>query len=128
MQFFDYIKILYQKNKIEIDINTSLCITITKWLSYDKDNLPFLKKIIPFFYYIEPLHYFYLLFFNIPKKQYVPLLKKIERTNKKKDNLLCTRIQETLQWTKKELEFNMSILEQVILNNSKFWKEELGVK
>ena len=128
MNFSDYIKTIYQKNRGDISIDSSFCITLTKWLGYNKDNLPYLKKIVPYFYYLEPKHYFYLLYFNIPKKDKDYWTRKIVKYLLKKDNPLVVRIQEVLQWSNKELKENMNILEKVILINKKYWKEELGVK
>ncbi|KKL91264.1 hypothetical protein LCGC14_1896460 [marine sediment metagenome] len=126
--FFDIIRVIYQKRRGSIEATTSFNIIYTKWLGYDKDNLPYLKKIVPYFYYLEPNHYFYLLYFNIPRKMDVPNLRKITKPTKKKDNPLVVRIQEVLQWSNREVKENMNILEKVILINKKYWKEELGVK
>ena len=128
MNFKDLIDTIYQKKRGDIDTSTSYNITLTKWLGYDKDNLSCLTKIVPYFYYLQPSHYFYLLYFNIPKKSRSPWLGKIEKPSKKKDDSLLLNIQETLGWSDREVEENMSILEKVIMINKKDWKTKLGVK
>ena len=127
MKFYDYINTIYQKRKGSIEASIPLNITLTKWLGYDKDNLKCLTKIVPYFYYLEPNQYFYLLYFNIPKKMRIPFLRKVTKSTKKKDNKLVVRLQETLGWSNKEMKENMIILDKVILTDKKIWKEKLGV-
>ena len=126
--FFDILKSIYTKKQIEIVPDTNLLITLNKWLSYDKDNVLPLKKILSFFYYLTPQHYFDLLFFNIPQKQTVPFLKKIIEIEKPEKDILLERIKYIFDWSNRELEFNRNILLKQIETNRKFWETELGIK
>jgi len=125
---FEIIKKIYLKEDISDigNIDTSLCLTISKYLSYDLDNLPFLKKIVLYIFNISANNYLYLLWMGIPKKSKVPFLRKIDKIEPKKDELY-KEIQSVLEWSQRELDFNKGILDRVISKNRKFWEKELGV-
>ncbi|KKL86051.1 hypothetical protein LCGC14_1948630, partial [marine sediment metagenome] len=67
MNFFDIIKTIYTKGKIDFKIDNSLNYTLTKWLSYDKNNLQALKKVAGYAGRIGAREYFTLLFLGLPK-------------------------------------------------------------
>jgi hypothetical protein len=125
---FEIIRKIYLKEDISDIDNTdvSLCLTVSKYLSYDSDNLPFLKKIVIYIFNISAENYLYLLWLGIPKKSKVPFLRKIDKIEQKKDKLY-EEIQSVLEWSEKELEFNKGILDRVISKNRKFWEKELGI-
>ena len=125
--FYAIINMLYNKKKIAINPDTSLNLTLSKWLSYDKNNLACLKKILKYQFSISAKHYFYLLFFNIPKKFKAPFLKKITK-EKPKENKLLDKIQYVLGWSKKDILKSREVLNLTILTDKKYWKKELGVK
>ena len=111
---FDIIKAIYHKNPINLkEININLCILLNKYLSLDKDNTEIIKNLLPYLFYINPIHYFFLLFVNIPKKTYIPFLKKIE----KKEEILPKYVDKLcyiMNWSKKEYMFNKCILDKQI--------------
>lgn len=126
---FEDIKVIYTKSKDFFppkDRETYQNISITKWLSYDEDNLSILSKLIPYMWLVSPETYFMLLYFNIPKKEKVPFLHKIHK-EEKEDNKLFNKIKEVLGWSDKELKLYFSTLEKSI-KNVKYWKTQLGVK
>ena len=125
---FELIRKIYQKEDISdiTNIDTSMCIIISKYLSYDKDNLPILKKLVHFIFYIEGINYIYLLWLSIPKKDRVPFLKKIDKKEEKKIKLY-EEIKEVLEWSERELQFNKSILDKVIMPYKKYWEKEFGI-
>lgn len=129
MNFFDSIKCIYEKKKslVPESIDRLLCITLNKWLTFDKDNLETVRKVIDYVFYIEPKHYFYLLYLSIPHKYKTPFLKKIDK-NKPSEDKLIAKIQYVTKWSDKELRFNMPILKKNVLNEPKYWKSQLGVK
>jgi len=127
MNFYDIINMLYTKKKIDINPDTSLNLTLSKWLSYDKLNLLTLKKILKYQFSISAKHYFYLLFFNITKKFKAPFLKKITK-EKPKENKLLDKIQYVLGWSKKDILKSREVLNLTILTDKKYWKKELGIK
>lgn len=100
-------------------------VSLCKWLSFDKDNLQVLRRLLPYIFWIEPTHFYYLLFFNIPQKSRVPFLKKIEKEETTKDKLL-EKIKYILGWSSKELSYNKAELERLLVNR-KHWEKELGV-
>ena len=127
MNFFDLITNIYQKNKLTDKVNDGILISINKWLSFDKDNLLPIQKILKYLFYIEPLHFYYLLFFNIPKKFKVPFLRKAKKTEEKEDELV-RKIQDFLGWSDRELRLNRKLLELTILKNRRYWGKEFGLE
>jgi len=123
--FFDVIKSIYRKDKIDVNMDDMPIVSLCKWLSFDKDNLQVLRRLLPYIFWIEPTHFYYLLFFNIPQKSRVPFLKKIEKEETTKDKLL-EKIKYILGWSSKELSYNKAELERLLVNR-KHWEKELGV-
>ena len=64
MSLYDTYKTIYQKTKLTEEVNNGTLIVLNKWLSQNKDNLYVLKKLLSCLFYIEPIHYYYLLYFN----------------------------------------------------------------
>lgn len=126
MNFFDTIRNLYTKNKSIQELNNGILITINKWLSFDKDNIEPIKKTLKYLFFIEPKHYYYLLFFNIPRRTNIPFLKKPKTIDEKTDKLL-TKIKEYLGWSNREVKFNYKVLELTVLKNKKYWTKEFGL-
>ena len=127
MNLFNIYKAIYQKTIQPEPVNNGILIVLNKWLSQDKDNLLVLRKIIKYLFYIEPLHYYYLLFFNIPRKYEAPYVKKIVSLEEQEPELV-KKIQYELGWSTKELSYNQSILEKTVFKNSKYWREQLGLE
>jgi len=127
MNFYEIIKAIYKKEVLVIDkIDVTLCIILTNILKLDRNNLPNLKKIIQYLFFIEPKRYIMLLFVGIPKNSYPPFLKKVEKQKPEKNDLLLMKIQYILNWSTRELNRNKLLLDKVIDRN--LWKNELGVK
>ncbi len=126
-KFFDFYSAIYKKQKIQIEFKDwHWCITLNKWLGFDKDNVQSIKKLLPYMFYVEPKHYYYLLFFNIRKKYNVPFHKKIVKV-KEKDDKLRDKICYILGWSKRVYDLQKPILDKVINSNKSYWKKELGV-
>lgn len=128
MTLYDIIRSIYTKTTLNIDIDTGLTIVLNKWLSYDKDNVQHIKKILSYFYYLTPQNYFDLLFFNIPQKSVPPFLKKIEKSEPEKEDKILNRIKDILDWSQRELNFNRDLLLKQINTDRKYWEVELGLK
>jgi len=126
MNLFTFLDQIYQKKKDSVVTDMSTNIVLTKWLSFDASNLKTLKKILTYLFYIEPLHYYYLLYFNIVKKNKTPFLNKSTKIEIKDDKLL-NKIQYIMGWSNRELSYNMEILTKCILIDRKRWNRELGV-
>ena len=125
MNFFDIIKSIYSKNSYTYEIDNGLIITISKWLSFDRKNLTILTNLLQYQMYINPKHFYYLLFFSIPRGR-PPFLKKIAKVDIK-ENIVYEKIQYVLQWSKRELSRNIVVLDKVIKPKLKYWKTQLGV-
>lgn len=126
INYFDVLKTIYTKQKLEIVDDLGFLISLVKTLSKDTKNLKVLKKLEPYLFYIEPKHFFYLLYFSIRQQNFVPKLIKTEKKDDK-ENKLYDRIQHIFGWSNRELKANAIILDKVI-TDKKFWNEELGVK
>ena len=127
MNFFDIIKAIYLKNKKQPDdLNNGLIMVIKKWMSADKDTILPIRSILPYLFYIEPIHFYYLLYFNIPKKHRVPFLKKID-SKKKDENALVKHFQYIFGWSNRELAWNRSTLDYTVLKDKAYWKKEFGL-
>lgn len=123
--YLDLLNSIYTKEKKAVNYDIGISIALTKTLAKDKDNLEAIKKCVPFLFYLSPLHYFYMLYFNIPKKTYIPKMLKIEN-EEITENKLYSKIQYVLGWTNRELKLNEKILDRVIEQET--WKKELAVK
>ena len=123
--FYDYLKSVYTKQKIDTtEIDLPLCIALTRWLSFDTDTIYYLKYIVPFLFYVEPIHYYYLLYGIIPYRRKAPYIKKIDKVKDEKVESVLLEIQKYFCWSDKELKLN----EPFLLKDKKLWKKELAVK
>lgn len=125
---FEAITAIYKKDPKEIEVNVSMVLTITKWLSYNCDNLEILQGIFPFIFYISPQHYYYILWLNIPEKSKVPYLKKYLEDKEETESELVKKIQRILGWSNRELLLHKKIINDVILKDGEKWKERMGIK
>jgi len=124
-KFYDYLKSIYTKEKIDTsEITMSLVIALTKWMSADTGSLYYLKHAVPFLFYLEPVHYYYLLCAIIPRRRYAPYFKKIDKKENKKEIQVLLEIQKYFGWSDKELELSKKYL----IKNKKYWKKEFGLK
>ena len=126
MNIFSIINSIYKKEQLIIDkIDIGLCIALTNILKLNKNNLIYLKKIISYMFYVEPLRYLMLLFIFIPQNKYPPFIKGIEKI-KDKEDLLYNKIAYLYDWGNKELNLQKPILDKVI--DRSYWSNQLGVK
>jgi hypothetical protein len=126
VNIFEVIKSIYLKTPLELESNVSLNITISKFLSYDKDNLKHLKEIVPFIFDVEPNTYLNILWLSIPYKSKVPFLKNVSQIKVKEEELFQV-IADFLEWSPKELELNRDELIKKILPRKEYWKKEMGI-
>jgi len=134
MNFLETIKCLYHKTPIpsDLEFNTQLNITLNKWLGFDRNNIMKIKSIMPYMFYIEPKHYFYLLFLSIPESYDIPFFRKgfsarMKAIEEEKSSKLLDKIKYVMGWSEKELRYNKYILENTVQKDEKYWKKELGV-
>jgi hypothetical protein len=121
---YELLKTIYLKHIYAINTDLSMNIALTTVLSKQKNNLTFLNNIVQYLYYINPIHYFYLLYFCIPQSSYVPKSLKINKIEEK-ENKVYNRIKQLFNWSDRELELNKTILNKTIDN--KFWKKEFNL-
>lgn len=121
--YFELLKTIYTKERLAIAESNSDCIALTKTLAKDQSNLKELKSIVKYLFLISPESYFYLLYFFIPKKPFVPKSLKIEKVEVKESKLL-NRIKEILDWSDREFEFNRNFIK---VKDESYWEKELGI-
>jgi len=127
-EFYDRINSVYTKRKVPvISLETIDIITLNKWLSYDRDNVQVLRSLLDYMFYVEPLHYYYLLFFNIGHKGRPPFLTKIEKDKTKENTVLVDKILYVTGWSNAEFKKYEPLLEATVFSNKKYWKEQLGI-
>lgn len=124
---FEAITAIYKKDPKDIEVNTSIMFTISKWLSFDKDNLQVLKEIVPFIFYLSPKHYYYIAWLNIPAKSKVPFLKKYEEVKEPEKTELEQKMQSVLGWSNQEFFYNKKAIDNLISKDKKLWMERLGI-
>ena len=126
MDAFELINSIYKKEPMNVNgLDSKIGILLNMWLRLNPKNLPALKRVFPFLYYITPQHYLILLFLLIPYTSYPPrfkFIKKSEKENNSLDNKLCY----VLGWSKHELEVHRPLLNKVL--DREYWKTELAVK
>jgi hypothetical protein len=127
MNYLNVLKTIYTKEKVDTINENWEATAITKTLVKDTNNLSAIKKIISFLYYIKPLHYFYLLYFNIGKKNFVPRFPKIEKESKKEQDDFEKFVLEYLGWDYNNLKYSTKLFNNIVLKNKKQWKEMLGI-
>lgn len=125
MNYLDLLKTVYTKQKLEETNDLGMCIALTKTLSKDKDNLPALKQVIDYLFYVEPIHYFYLLYFYIPQKSFIPRTIKFDKEKKEKDEF-SELVQRILEFSDTEMQIHKEEINSII-ENKKEWKKILGV-
>jgi len=126
--FVERLNAIYTKKKINIpQLEHFELIPLIKWLSLERDNLPYLAHLLDYRWNIDTKHFFYLLFFWIPRKAKAPYHRKIEKFDEKTNKLL-DKIKYVNSWSTKELQQNLGILEKVVLTNVKYWESQLAVK
>jgi len=123
---FNLVRALYRKQGNSQLIDTGLIITLNKWLSFDKENLAILKQFLQYLFWIDPIHYFYLLYFKLPYK-WECFIDKVdaEKLEEPEDELL-DKIQYIMGWSKRELNYNVPLL-NIILKDRKHWNKEFGI-
>jgi hypothetical protein len=125
MDLFGLIRTIYEKKGLEEEVSTTDIVLLNRWLSFDRWNIGRVRKVMKYLFFVEPIHYFYLLYFNMPQVGRAPFLKSYKKEKDKEDKVF-NKIAYTLDWSNKEFELNKNILNKVI--DKKYWKKELGVK
>jgi hypothetical protein len=108
-----------------VQIDTTNCIVLNKWLGFDPRNLKTIEYLIDYLWWIEPEHYYYLLYYWIPKSTIPKFIKKVEAVDTDK---LHEKICRCLNWSEREFAYNKSILNHTIKTNPEYWKSEFGLK
>lgn len=127
MNYLDVLKTIYTKQRLAVVDDIGLCISLTRTLAKDQDNLPVIKEISSYLFYIKPVHYFYLLYIMIPKKSYIPRLPKYEKVESI-DEPILNSVKEILQWSDREFLLHRDLLETIFLQDKKFWETELSIE
>jgi hypothetical protein len=127
MNPFDYVRSVYTKDgKFKEVDEVWVNIYLNKCLVQDKDNADILARVADYTFYLEPTHYFYLLYILIPKKFNFNVMKTPKKTEEDEDQLEA-KIRAVLGYSRKEFELNRKQIESTILKDKEYWNAELGV-
>lgn len=112
---FELIKNLYFKQGIfkDLIISHSDLVVLFSILSRDKSISYIIKEHLKYLFFIEPKKIFISLYFNIPKKNYLPKFGKVNKKKIKIDKVLKA-LAEVFNWSNKELTNYESLLNKVI--------------
>jgi len=127
MNIFDYLRSIYKKTKIDFNGNLGDSIVISRYLSYDENNLKELKPLLKYLFYIDPIHYYYLLFFNISKK-YMPYIRPFKKQKGRKEDMIMNKLKEYFKWRERDMEVNNIILKDLVKKERKKLKIFFGIK
>jgi hypothetical protein len=119
---FDLIKNIFTKNLLDVEVTIGDSISLSKWISLDIGSIKYVRKVSKYIF-ITPVHFYYLLYFIIPKGR-TPFLKKIEKVSIK-NNDLFEKTKYLFDWSSKELSYNKFVLNTL---DKSYWNKELGIK
>ena len=125
MNPFDLLKAIYTKTPVNLDgievwVNIQLC----KWLASNKNVTHIVAELVPYMFYIEPKHFYYMLWLTIPKQAMIYPPKKSDKDLT--EDLLLAKVQEILGWSERDVQMNRSVLD-LVLKDKAYWAEQLGV-
>ena len=129
MNIFNFLYTKKGFNIRSIKVDASLNIIMSKWITRDKSNIENVSDIYKdYIFSIDPLHYFYLLFFSIPQKLSAPYLPKIKKGKKKELNVFELEVKRILGWSNNEWKIHKNLIDKLITKDKKKWKTEFGMK
>ena len=125
MNPFELLKALFTKSKPNVQgLELGINIVINQWLSLMPEQARKVATLVDYFFYINPIHYYYLLYFNVQGRMNFVKKPKSEDIS---DNLLLLKVQTITRWTDREMYLNSAVLKETILKNESYWKQQLGV-
>lgn len=126
MNPLDLVKSICSKTKTDIDkIDVGICLTLNKWLAFNKSYVGIIRDLLQYTFYIQPQHYYYLLYLHIPASYGIP--KFIKKPAEEKEDKFYERFKYIMNWSSREFALNYRIFEQTILPERKQWEKQLGV-
>jgi len=125
MDLFKTLNAIYTKQKLAINtVEKKEVIGLFRWLAMDLDNLPILKRINQYLFYLSPENLLILLYFSIPQRYKAPYMKYTKKVEKPEIGVLYAKIQGYFGWSQRELELNEKYLNRLDI---KFWNKVFGV-
>lgn len=123
---FDYklLNSLYYKKEIPTEITSEELVIILFYLAQDKNMSYILKNTLTYFFVIEPLHFYKLLYYSIPKQNKIPFFKKIEKIVISED-ITMNELIKFFNWNKRDIQLIEPILNKVLDKN--IINKELGI-
>jgi hypothetical protein len=121
------LKSLYEKTQPDIpyDLDMWVGITMTKMLSQNPAVAAIVSRCSPYMFWLSPRHYYYLLWFTIPRQRCI--YHKLPDKSTPIDTQLAKKVQYILGWSNAELRKSMTVIEQTIYQNEQYWCNQLGV-
>ena len=126
MNPYELLKALFGKTRPNVDnLELGINIVLNQWLSLMPDQARKVAPLVDYFFYINPTHYYYLLYFNIQGRLNFVRKPKSEDMSQ---NLLLEKVRYILGWTDREMMLNRQVLKETILKDEAYWKNQLGIK
>ena len=126
MDLFKTLNAIYTKQQIKLDnIQRQDVMGLFRWLAMDTNNLPVLRKINQYLFYLRPENLLILLYFTIQQRNRAPFIKYTKKVKKPGISLLYTKIQRYFGWSQRELALNEKYLQKL---DVKKWKKAFGIK
>ena len=122
----DVVRSIYTKDRREIQAEEYFPYYFSKVFSQDPDCANALNQILEYCFYISAQHYYYLMYFFIPKK-FNYNIKDIKKLEEADEDKLLIKIKYVLGWSNKELKTNKKLIDTEFLSNREYWEQELGV-
>lgn len=123
----EYIDSIYHKTKNILEVEDVWApFYLNKIFVQNYNNAIALSKIVDYCVYIEPTHYFYLLWVFIPQQLNVRYTypKKQEEIE---EDILAKRVRDLLGYSMREYLVNKKQIEASILKDREYWAQQLGV-
>lgn len=126
MDLFKTLNAIYTKQQIKLDnIQRQDVIGLFRWLAMDINNLPVLRKINQYLFYLRPKNLLILLYFSIQQRSKAPFIKYTKKVKKPEIGLLYNKIRQYFGWSQRELALNKKYLKDL---DVKKWKKAFGIK
>ena len=126
MDLFKTLNNIYTKKRFNLDnIQRQDVLGIFRWLAMDIKNLPILRRINPYLFYLSPENLLILLYFSIQQRNKAPFIKYTKKVKKPEISQLYNKIRHYFGWSTRELALNEKYLQKL---DVKHWKKAFGIK
>jgi hypothetical protein len=124
--YWDIIQNIYKKDRVPLELTEFVNFqALTRYLAKDKDNLPIVRKILPYLWYLSPETYYRILYLLIPRKSILPYLARKKEAILEASPLL-DKVKTILGYSNKEFNCYKPLLNKVL--DKKYWSKQLAIQ